>query len=32
MITLSELIQFTGLLISVATLFYAIGKNKGKKK
>lgn len=32
MITLSELIQFTGLLISIATLFYAIGKNNGKKK
>jgi hypothetical protein len=32
MITLPELIQFTGLLISVATLFYVIGKNNGKKK
>ena len=33
MITLTELIQFTGLLISVAGLFYLIGKdNQGKKK
>lgn len=33
MITLTELIQFTSLLISVAGLFYLIGKdNHGKKK
>lgn len=33
MITLSELLQLIGVLISVATLFYAIGRNsKGKKK
>ena len=32
MITLTELIQFTSLLISVAGLFYLIGKdNHGKK-
>ena len=33
MITLTELIQFMSLLISVAGLFYLIGKdNHGKKK
>ena len=33
MITLTELIQFTSLLISVAGLFYLIGKdNHGRKK
>ncbi len=33
MITLTELIQFTSLLISVVGLFYLIGKdNHGKKK
>ena len=32
MITLTELIQFTSLLISVAGLFYLIGKdNHGRK-
>ncbi len=32
MITLSELLQLVSVLISVATLFYVIGKNsKGKK-
>ncbi len=32
MITLEELIEFTGLMIGVATLFYALGRNNGKKK
>ena len=32
MITLEELIQFIGLLISVATLFYVLGKDIGKRK
>lgn len=32
MINLEELIQFTELLISVATLFYVLGRNTGKKK
>ena len=32
MINLEELIQFTELLISVATLFYVLGRNNGKKK
>ena len=32
MISLEELIQFTELLISVATLFYVLGRNNGKKK
>ena len=33
MITLTELIQFISLLISVAGLFYLIGKdNHGRKK
>ncbi len=32
MITFGELIQFMGLLISVATSFYALGRNNGKKK
>ena len=32
MITFSELIQFTGVIVSVATLFYALGRNNGKKK
>ncbi|MFR5450627.1 MAG: hypothetical protein ACLTIG_04340 [Roseburia hominis] len=31
MISLEELIQFTELLISVATLFYVLGRNNGKK-
>ena len=31
MINLEELIQFTELLISVATLFYVLGRNNGKK-
>ena len=32
MITFSELIQFTGVLISVASLFYVLGRHNGKKK
>lgn len=33
MITWSELLQFVSVLISVAVLFYSLGKdNKGKKK
>ena len=32
MINLEELIQFTELLISVATLFYVLGRNNAKKK
>ena len=33
MITWSKLLQFTGVLISIAVLFYSLGKdNKGKKK
>ena len=31
MINLEELIQFTELLISVATLFYVLGRNNGKR-
>ncbi len=33
MITWSELLQFTGVLISIAVLFYSLGKdNKSKRK
>ncbi len=32
MITLSEFIQLNALLISVATLFYALGRDNGTKK
>ncbi len=32
MITLEELIQFVGLLIGVATLFYALGRDNAKRK
>lgn len=32
MITLEELILFTGVMISIATLFYAVGKDNGTKK
>ena len=32
MITLEELIQFISLMISIATLFYVLGKDIGKRK
>lgn len=32
MISFVELLQFTGVIVSIATLFYAVGKDNGTKK
>ena len=32
MISLVELLEFTGVIVSVATLFYILGKDNGTKK
>lgn len=32
MISFVELFQFTGVIVSIATLFYAVGKDNGTKK
>lgn len=32
MISFVELLEFTGVIVSVATLFYLLGKDIGKRK
>lgn len=32
MISFVELLQLTGVIVSIATLFYAVGKDNGTKK